>query len=66
VEESKYQPHNTRDCMSEKGASVGDWGKRGGRIVIDKVGVKKVELIGKGVADFGESEEGGGGDVMEA
>lgn len=52
--------------MSEKGASVGDWGKRGGRIVIDKVGVKKVELIGKGVADFGESEEGGGGDVMEA
>lgn len=64
MEESKYQPHNTRDCMSEKGGSVGFWGKRGGRIVIDKVGVKKVELIGEGVANFGESEEGG--DVMEA
>jgi len=50
--------------MSEKGASVGFWGKRGGRIVIDKVGVKKVELMGEGVVNFGESEEGG--DVMEA
>jgi len=64
VEESKCQPHNTCDCMSEKGASVGFWGKRGGRIVIDKVGVKKVELMGEGVVNFGESEEGG--DVMEA
>jgi len=43
---------------------VGFWGKRGGRIVIDKVGVKKVELIVEGVVNFGESEEGG--DVMEA
>jgi len=49
---ASISPHNTRDCMSEKGGSVGFWGKRGGRIVIDKVGVRKVELIGEGVVNL--------------
>jgi hypothetical protein len=43
---------------------VWGFGGREGRIIIDKVGVKKMELIGEGVINFGESEEGG--DMMEA
>ncbi len=36
---------------------VWGFGGREREIVIDKVGVRKVELISEGVVNFGESEE---------